>query len=601
LRLEVLEDRCLLSAPTLSYSTYLNSTGSFLNNNPYAVAVNGSGNAFVAGEAAGNGFVTELNATGTGVVYSTTLAGNGTTCLGGIALDGAGNAYVVGWTSATNLPTTSNAAFQASSAFPGGNTEAGYIAELNPAGSMVYASYLPGMNVGYFNSAGGAIAVDSSGMIYVTGSAGTGLPTTGNAFQGTYQGGTGNLNGEAFLAEINPNVGGSAGLLYASYLGGSHGDAATGIAMDASGNAYLTGSTSSTNFPTTSGAYQRAFGGTGWDSFVAKFNPALSGAASLVYSTYLGATSGTGSTGYWHAEPGILNLTESGPGIAVDSAGDAYVTGSTTAANFPTTPGALQTKYGGGTGITNRGDSYVTKLNPTGTGLVYSTFLGGNNTDGGAAIAVDGAGNAYVTGWTLSNNFRTQNPIQVNISVGKDFEGYQNSDVFVATLNSAGSALTFSTYLGSSGDDYGFGVGLDGSGNVYVAGYTGSTTFPVTPGAYQTSPGNGFVAKITAPAGPSNTLSVTGFPSTVTAGTAGAITVTARDPGGNVLTDYTGTVHFSSSDSTATLPANYTFTAGDAGVHTFSKVTLRKKGTQTLAVSDTLNGALTATDSISVT
>jgi hypothetical protein len=282
------------------------------------------------------------------------------------------------------------------------------------------------------------------------------------------------------------------------------------------------------------------------------------GGTAAVYSTTL-AGNGTISIG----------------GIALDGAGDAYVTGSTTSPDFPTTPGACQTGYAGGTGTHNSADAYVTELNPTGSKLAYSTYLGGANTDGGAAIAVDASENAYLTGWTLSKDFPTLAPVQPALSPGNDFEGYQNADAFVATLNSTGSALAFSTFLGGTGDDYGFGIAVDPSGTAYVAGYTGSTYFPVTSGAYQSSPGNGFVAKITNPYVVTDYLSVTGF-SPATAGTPGTITVTARDPSGNVLTGYAGTVHFSSSDGTATLPANYTFTASDAGLHIFPSVVLRK-------------------------
>jgi hypothetical protein len=186
-------------------------------------------------------------------------------------------------------------------------------------------------------------------------------------------------------------------------------DGGTGIAVDGSGNAYLVGRTYSTNFPTTAGAFQRGNGG-GLDTFVAKFNPSQSGTASL-------------------------NLRN--------------VAGITTSTDFPTTTGAFQTQYGGDNGV-YRGDAFVAKLNATGTGLVYSTFLGGSGQDGATSIAVDAAGDADVAGMTRSTNFPTVNPIQAHKSSDpkKDFP---NADTFVATLNPSGSGLLFSTYLGGTG------------------------------------------------------------------------------------------------------------------------------------------------------
>jgi hypothetical protein len=316
--------------------------------------------------------------------------------------------------------------------------------------------------------------------------------------------------------------------------------------------------------------------------FVAKFNPALSGAASLVYSTFLG---GSGHTGYV-STGGAINNAQTNGGIAVDSAGNAYVTGSTTSVDFPTTAGAFQVNSSfGKTGnvVGGPANAFVTKLNATGTALVYSTYLGGGKTasSGGTGIALDANGDAYLTGWTNSTSFPTMNPLQA-----ANGGGY---DAFVTALNPSGSSLLFSSYLGGSADDFGYGgVGLDSQGNVYVGGQAGSSNFPKTAGAYQTTPGGGFVSKITPVVSlPSlASLSVTGFPSSPTAGVAGTFTVTARDANGNVLTGYTGKVHFASSDRSATLPADYTFTAGDLGVHNFS-ATLFKAGGESIAGTDT--------------
>jgi hypothetical protein len=177
-----------------------------------------------------------------------------------------------------------------------------------------------------------------------------------------------------------------------------------------------------------------------------------------------------------------------GPGIAVDGVGAANVAGSTHSSNFPTTAGAFQVTYGG-TGITkDSGDGFVTKLNPAGSALVFSTYLGGNKSDAAFGISLDSGGNVIVAGATASANFPKLNPIQ------NQMNGVV--DAFVTTLNSTGSALLFSTFLGGAQKDNALGVALDPAGNAYVPGFTGSTNFPTTPGAFQTSPGGGFVSKI---------------------------------------------------------------------------------------------------------
>ncbi|MGA3019936.1 MAG: SBBP repeat-containing protein, partial [Bryobacteraceae bacterium] len=305
-------------------------------------------------------------------------------------------------------------------------------------------------------------------------------------------------------------------LTYATYLGGSDNESSRGIAVDASGNFYVTGFTFSLNLPVTSGAFQTAYHGgspesdTGGDAFVAKYTPA----GALVYLTYLGGGKGINSP---------VGADDVGDAIAVDSAGNVYVTGYTSSLDFPTVKGSYQTTFGGQTANQNLGpfgDAFVAKLNPTGTALVYSTYLGGNGDDRGTAIAVDSKGNAYVGGDTLSTNFPTLNPYQ------SSFKGSGGSpplcsgcgvlinfgDGFVSELNAAGTALVFSTYLGGALDDSVTAIALDGSGNVYVGGATLSSDFPTTLNAYQSKyggaasdnnqpvlkTGDGFVAKFDA-------------------------------------------------------------------------------------------------------
>jgi hypothetical protein len=225
------------------------------------------------------------------------------------------------------------------------------------------------------------------------------------------------------------------------------------VAVDGAGDAYVTGETASTDFPITSGAFQTTLNGSG-NAFVTEVNPEGS---ALVYSTYLGGS-------YY----------DGGVSVALDSAGNAYVVGQADSANFPVTPGAFQTTCSNGC---YDGDAFVSKLNPTGSALVYSTFLGGSGIDVAFDVVVDSAGTAYIAGYTYSGDFPTENPLQP-YNRGR-------SDGFVTRINPSGSALVYSTYLGGSHDDGAHGIALDNAGNAYVTGWTGSPNFPTTSGAFQ--------------------------------------------------------------------------------------------------------------------
>lgn len=251
-------------------------------------------------------------------------------------------------------------------------------------------------------------------------------------------------------------------LSYSTYLGGSGGDIGYGIVVDSAGDAYVTGTTASLNFPTTNGG-QATLGG-GKDIFVSKLNPA---GTALLYSVFLGG--------------GDLDRAT---GIAIDSTGDAYLTGYTSSTNFPTTSGVYQTSNAGNT------DAFIAKLDPTGSNLVYSTYLGGSGIDYGRAIAVDASGDAFITGSTQSVDFPTMNPLQIGLDGG--------SDAFVSEVDPSGANLLYSTYLGGSGADEALAIVLDGSGNPYIAGYTFSSNFP-TQNAFQSTlsgPSDAFVAEI---------------------------------------------------------------------------------------------------------
>lgn len=255
-------------------------------------------------------------------------------------------------------------------------------------------------------------------------------------------------------------------LFYSSYLGGAINDDGGSVAVDADGNAYITGRTSSTDFPTTVGAVRTSLTGP-TDAFVTKLDPA----GAVVYSTYLG---GIGD--------------EEARSIAVDGAGNVYMIGDTTSADFPTTAGAFQTIAGGLI------DAFVTKLDPSGSALLYSTYLGGSGEEETRGVAIDQAGSAYVVGDTTSANFpTTAGAFRVVLS--------GLSDAFATKLDSAGAALVYSTYLGGAGAENGLGIAVDGAGNAYVTGDTTSADFPTTAGVFRTTLAgmtDAFVSKLNA-------------------------------------------------------------------------------------------------------
>jgi hypothetical protein len=476
--------RTLVIDPPI-YSTYLGGAGT--NDIAHAVAVDGAGQAYVAGEASAgfpttpgskqpgtaggqDAFVTKLNASGSALVYSTYLGGSNGDFALGIALDSGGNAYVTGRTNSSNFPTTPGSKQPAKS----GDDDA-FVAKLDPTGSaLVYSTYLGGSTaspgLATADDSGRAIAVDTGGNAYVTGqTSSTNFPTAG-PYQAANAGRI-----DAFVSKLDPT---GSTLAYSTYLGGSTAlggsvanDVGSGIALDGSGNAYVAGDTYSTNFPTANCLYC-SLTGTFNDAFVTKLN--ASGSA-LVYSNYLGGTVG-----------------DAAEAVAVDGDGNAYVTGRTASSDFKTA-NPYQPNNAGSV------DAFVTKINAAGSVLLYSTYLGGSNTDYGHAIDVDSGGNAYVDGETLSTNFPTQNPVQPT-NAGA-------SDAFVTKLSASGTALAYSTYLGGSApttspNDVAHGIAVDGTGDVYAAGETRSTNFPTTVGAYQTTNGGGidaFVSKLASP------------------------------------------------------------------------------------------------------
>lgn len=402
------------------------------------------------------------------LVYSTYLGGSGNDYGQGIAVDSTGDIYVTGYTfvvfpsTVNNFPTTPNTPQPTP---PVGDKEDAFVVRFDAAGNVLYSTYLGGSD----DDQGADIAVDGTGRAYVTGyTLSTDFPTTANAPQSTFGGGY----SDVFVARLS--AAGDA-LEYSTYLGGTAGgnEQGTGIAVDSVGRAYVTGFTPSDDFPIAN-APQSTFGG-GEDVFVARLTPA---GDDLEYSTYLGGG----------------DDDEYGYSIAVDGDGRAYVTGYTYSTDFPTTANAPQSDYQGGNDAGHRGDAFVVRLSAgVSPSLEYSTYLGGGDSDFGTDIAVDGAGRAYVTGLTVSDNF----PTTLN-ALQPSFGGVH--DAFVARLSEAGDALEYSTYLGGSSYDNGAGIAVDSANNAYVAGYTESTNFPTSNPLWfsfaTAAGGNAFVARL---------------------------------------------------------------------------------------------------------
>ena len=471
---------------TLDYSTFLGGTAGVggTTDEGHAIAVDAAGAVYVTGWTNCNDFFTsgaydifyngggsdvfvaKLSADGSTLEYATYLGGDSNEEGHSIAVDSVGNAYVTGWTSpGTHDFPTHNALYSSHN----GGYDA-FVTKLNPTGSnLIYSTFLGGSG----DDKGWGIAVDSAGNAYVTGEMNsTDFPTTTNAYDTSYG------NTDVFLVKVSSN---GSSLEYATYLGGSNADYGSGVAVDSLGDAYVTGHTSSSDFPTTTLAFDTTKNN-GWDAFVTVLHPAGGGVNDLLYSTYLGG-------GY----------ADYGTGIAVRPGGthtDAYVTGYTESSDFPTTMLAFDNTYNGVE------DGFVARLNPAGSGssdLIYSTFLGGGTHDWANGIAVDGWGAAYVVGTTQSYYFPTTPDAYQSTRNGL----ISNEDAFVTKLSADGSTLAYSTFLGTVNDvlhDYGRGIAIDSSGNAYVTGYTDGANFPTTTGAYDTTLGgdwDAFVTKFT--------------------------------------------------------------------------------------------------------
>ncbi len=484
----------IIDPVVLAYSTFL---GGGLQEEGLAIDVDAAGAAYVTGstddattdfpttggafDTTHNGgkdvFVTKIAPDGASLVYSTFLGGAVTDEGFGIAVDGAGAAFVTGRTNSPAFPATGGA-FDTS--HNGGYDV--FVTKVPPsgAGPLAYSTFLGGTE----EDVGLEIAVDGTGAAFVTGSTrDPNFPTTPGAAYPTHNG-----DRDVFVTKLDPNPAGTGpeDLIYSTFLGGSSFDIGSGIAVDATGAAFVAGSTDDdvTDFPTTGGAFDETHNGS-TDVFVTKIGP--SGVGPVSYSTFIGGAQ-----------------FDEGFAVAVDGTSAAYVTGETLQATptFPTTAGAFDTTHNGDY------DAYVAKLNAAGAGLVYSTFLGGSAYDFGRGIAVDGTGAAHLTGMTTDGT--TDFPTTTG---AHDETANGGQDAYVTALSPGGnSPLTYSTFLGGSGNDEGQGIALDGTGGIYAIGSTFDdvTDFPTTAGAFDTTHNGNYdayvakVADVPAPApGPS--------------------------------------------------------------------------------------------------
>jgi hypothetical protein len=392
---------------------------------------------------------------------STFIGGSGFEFGGSIALDSSGNVYVTGYTYSSNYPTTSGAYDTSHNSYDSHSDV--FVSKLsNDLRTLLASTFIGGSS----ENRGSSIALDSSGNVYVAGyTFSSDYPTTSGAYDTSY-----NRYAEVFVSKLSNDL---SRLLASTFIGGSNDDFGSSIALDSSGNVYVTGCTYSSDFPTTPGAYDTSHNDNynyadSADAFVSKLSNDLS---RLLASTFIGGS----------------RFDFGGP-IALDSSGNVYVTGYTYSSDFPTIPGAYDTSRNGDA------DGFVSKLSNDLSRLLASTFIGGSRFDFGRSVALDSSGNVYVAGYTYSSDFPTTSGAYDTSFNGGLWDG------FVSKLSNNLSQLLASTFIGGSNKDVGGSVALDSSGNVYVAGYTYSSDYPTTSGAYDTSFNgglcDGFVSKL---------------------------------------------------------------------------------------------------------
>jgi hypothetical protein len=434
----------------LNFSTYL---GGFGWDEGSGIAIDGRQNIYITGytqsadfpiknafqdthSGTGNGdsFITKLDASGSGILYSTFLGGDAWEKGTDVAVDAIGNCYFTGFTQSFQFPTTVNA-FQGST--QGSND--GFIVKIKAI--PLTSTFLGGSH----KDMGHGITIDQKGNYYITGMTYSG---TDFVLKNPYQDIFGGYR-DAFVVKLNST---GNGLIFSTFIGGANTDNAYSIVVDEDSNVYIAGYTSSSTFFPIKNAFQDTFAGGAYDIFVTKLNSTGNG---LVFSTFIGGSAG-----------------ETAYGIAIDTSRNVYITGTTDSSTTFPLENPYQDTFAGGSK-----DVFVTKLNSTGNGLVFSTFIGGNARDTAIKLQVDQLGNSYITGSTSSNDFPLEKPYQ-NTTGGGDGDG------FFTKLNSTGNGLIFSSYLGGNETDSVDGIKIDHSGNVYVGGFTASKNFPIK-NAYQ--------------------------------------------------------------------------------------------------------------------
>lgn len=425
--------------------------------------------------------------------YSTYLGGTAEDYGYAIAVDGSGNAFIAGVTVSTNFPAGAKGAVVAA---PATNSGASFVAELDPTGAnLLYSTYLAGSTTNATEGAFG-VAVDSSGKVYVTGlTFAIDFPTTSaNAFNAGPL--TANDNGTVYLTKLDPTVSGLSSLIYSTYIAGTGGDFANGVAADAAGNAYVVGQTDSTDFPTAN-ALQSAPSNAAGTAFLTRIDTTKVGAASLIFSTYFGGNGVNAAND--------LTYGDEAWGVATDSSQHAYVVGATSSTDSPATFITSGTAYQATPPAGNTNSSaFVSNINTTAGSLEYSTYLAGSTADQGFAIALGPSDVAYVSGSTDSTDFPVvPNPGAFSATGAASGKAFVTLVVVDGTKSGAAS-VPYSTYLGGTGGDNGYAIQADASGNAYVTGTTASGDFPLTPGPLQAtllnSMGDAFIAKLN-PAG----------------------------------------------------------------------------------------------------
>jgi len=477
----------LIIDPVVFYSTLLGGSGI---ESSQRIVVDNNGNAYVTGQTnstdfpvtagafnstksgsntgsdANDIFISKLSADASHLVYSTYLGGSKREIASRIAIDSIGNAYISSFTLSTDFPTTSGVIGETPFGLGGSSLDDIAITKLSPdGGSLIYSTYM--------GSSGDdqpfAIAVDNLGNVCVAGNTNDPLyPTTIGAYSTSKS-----SFFDGVVSKLNTDA---SALLYSTFLGGNGSvDGPLDVVLNTSNDIYITGITNSTDFPVTTGAFQPLNNGL-FDNFLSIISPIGNGVNDLLYSTYIGGS-----------------VNDEGCGIAIDNIGDVYITGFTASTDYPTTLSSFQSTFGGG--VT---DGFLTKINPNGNGvndLIYSTYIGGNNTDELESIVLDASNNPFMVGFTASSDFPVMNAIQTSLS------GVRDAVVIQLNLSNNGTDdLLFSTFYGGSNVEDGRDIAIDATESIYVLGTTQSiSSFPVTPGSQQSNHAVGsdaFVVKI---------------------------------------------------------------------------------------------------------